>query len=249
MRLTDTAGQFGAATSTQRDERELLRRIDTKFVTTEPQATAILSQIVGDYAALTVPLGNVALYRSLYFDTPARTCFYDHQRGRRIRHKIRIRHYPDRELTFLEVKTKRNEQVTTKYRVPLPFGSEQLGDVERAFLRERVDLDVDALRPLLRVDFQRISLVGLAANERVTLDLGLVAEESGGRTWTCGELVVVEVKQSPFCMRTPVMRALQGLGLRERSMSKYTIATAVLFPQLRRNRLLPELRALQRETA
>ncbi|HVK75785.1 MAG TPA: VTC domain-containing protein [Kofleriaceae bacterium] len=244
--LVAAAARFAPATAELLARRELLRRVDTKFVAPIPAVAAIIERIVPAYAALTVPSGNVASYRSLYFDTPERDCFHAHRRGRRIRHKIRIRHYPDRALTFLEVKTKRNEQVTDKHRIALAWGAEQLGDAERAFLAAHVGLAVDELRPVMRIDFRRVSLVGADANERVTIDLGLTAEELAGGQWGFGGLAVIEVKQAPFCVRTPVMRAVRGAGLREQSMSKYTIATAAMHPELRRNRLLPDLRATER---
>ena len=246
--VADVAERFAAATSEQLSERALLRRIDSKFVASATAVVDIFDRILGGYAALTVPSGNVALYRSLYFDTPDHRCYHDHRRGRRIRHKVRIRHYPDRELTYLEVKTKRNDAITDKARVQLPYGTERLGDSELAFLRERTDLDVASLRPLLRIDFHRVSLIGLHANERVTFDLDLRADvvDDASKAWRFGDLVVIEVKQAPFCVRTPIMRAIAASRVRERSLSKYTIATALLHPELRRNRLLPDLRSLER---
>jgi len=147
------------------------------------------------------------------------------------------------------VKTKRNAVVTDKARIKLPFREEWLGAAEHAFLRSRVDVPVEALRPTMRIDFVRLSLVGLRSNERVTLDIGLEAESLDGARWSFGDLVVIEIKQAPFCVRTPVMRALLGARLRKQSMSKYTTATALMRPGLRRNRLLPELRAIERMTA
>ncbi len=240
------ANRFATASLELSRGRDLLRRVDTKFVADARQVLGLIEPMLPHYEALPVPSGNVAHYRSLYFDTPDRVCFHDHRRGRRIRHKIRIRHYPDRELSFLEVKTKRNELVTDKGRMPLRYGEEQLGPAELAFLRTRMTLPVDALQPIMRIDFQRVSLVGLADNERVTIDLGLMAHELGGARWGFDELVVIEVKQAPYSSRTPVMRAIQDAGLRERSMSKYTVATAMLNPALPRNRLLADLRAIER---
>lgn len=243
------ANRFVPAGRDLYEGRELLRRVDTKFVAMAPVASRVLEQIVDDYAALTVPSGNVASYHSIYFDTADRVCFHDHRRGRRIRHKIRIRHYPDRQLSFLEVKTKRNDQVTDKFRVELPYGVEALGPGELAFLRSRIDLPVEALQPVMHIDFHRVSLVGITTNERVTLDIGLSAQEINGKTWSLDRLVVFEIKQSPFSPRTPIMRAIQDAGLREQSLSKYTVATAMLNPDLHCNRLLPALRALERKAS
>jgi hypothetical protein len=247
--LDAVAAQFSAASAELREGRELLRRVDTKFVCTRRVALDVIANLVGHYAALSTPAGNVATYRSLYFDTGDLRCYHDHRRGRRLRHKVRIRHYPDRSLSYLEVKTKRNEAVTDKRRRQIGFDAEHLGDAERVFLAGIVDLPVHDLRPTMRIDFRRLSLVALHSPERVTIDDGLAAATIEGARWDAGDRVVIEVKQSPFCVRTPVMGALIRHGLREQSMSKYTIATAIVRPELRRNRLLPELKAIERMSA
>ncbi len=251
--LIEAAGRFTVASAELRDGCELLRRVDTKFVCTRAAALEVIAGLAGDYAALSVPSGTVATYRSLYFDTGDLRCYHDHRRGRRLRHKIRVRHYPDRLLSYLEVKTKQNETVTDKRRLAIPFLAEVLGAAEQRFLGAVLSgagqLPVDDLHPVMRIGFRRLSLVGLHTAERVTVDLGLDAETVDGARWSGGDLVVVEVKQSPFCVRTPVMRALSRAALREQSMSKYTMATALIRPELRRNRLLPELRSLTRMTS
>lgn len=244
--LARIAAQFAPATAALQEDRALQRRVDTKYTCDRALVHQILQGLPAHYAALPVPSGNLASYRSLYFDTEDRRCFHDHRRGRRLRHKVRIRHYPDRELTYLEVKTKRNDVVTDKARRKLRFGAEQLGEAERGFLRQHVHFPVEELRPVMRIDFCRLSLVGLHTSERVTIDLDLTAEELDGAHRDFGQLAVFEIKQAPFCVRTPVMRALATSGLREQSMSKYTIATALLHPELRQNRLLPDVRTIER---
>jgi hypothetical protein len=234
--------RFAPATRELIDSRELLHRIDTKFITTASVVAGVIPQLAGAYASMRVPTGSVARYRSLYFETPDLRCFHDHRRGRRIRHKVRVRHYPDRQLSYLEVKTKKNELVTIKQRSKLAFGVEDLGDGERAFLRDRVGDLAGELAPLVRVDFSRISLIGLDTEERVTIDLGIEISGLGGQRFRLGDVAIVEVKQSPFCVRTPVMRALHAASLRPRSLSKYIAAVAAIAPDERRNRLLPDLR-------
>ena len=247
--LADVASQFPTASAELRAGAELLRRVDTKFVCTRRVAVDVVAALLGEYAALPTPGGNLATYRSLYFDTSDLRCYHDHRRGRRLRHKVRILHYPDRSLTYLEVKTKRNEAVTDKKRRQLAYQDEAFGADERTFLAGIVDLPIDDLHPMMRIDFRRLSLVSLHSAERVTIDCDLQAATIDGARWDAGERVVIEVKQAPFCVRTPVMGALLGHGLREQSMSKYTIATALVRPELRRNRLLPELRAIERMSA
>jgi hypothetical protein len=227
--------------------RELLRRIDSKFALSASRVADVVGGLAGDYAALPLPGGGfLATYQSLYFDTPDLQCFHDHRRGRRLRHKVRIRHYPDRQVSYLEVKSRVSDLVTDKRRLALPFGTETLGPREHAFLRQRVGTAADALAPLLWIDYSRISLIGLHTHERVTIDVDLGFRTLAGGPESLAGLAIVEVKQSPFCARTPIMLALADSGLREGSLSKYCVAVTAVTPQIRRNRLLPDLRAIER---
>jgi hypothetical protein len=226
-------------------ERALLRRIDLKYALDRDRLGALLGELAADYAVLPVGAGAVAVYRNLYFDTPELRCFHDHRRGRRIRHKVRIRHYPDRELSFLEVKTKRGEALTDKRRRALAFGCERLDPGDVAFVRACAGELADGLAPALRIDYRRVALFNPRFEERLTIDFALEAERDGARA-ELGALAVVEIKRAPGGLpRTPAMRALAGLGLRERALSKYCAAMALIQPAVRHNRLRPALRVLQ----
>jgi hypothetical protein len=238
-RLEPLLAGFPGASKELLDSRELLHRVDTKFAIPVAALEAVLRGLGEHYAVLRVPRGALATYRSLYFDTPDLQCFHDHRRGRRVRHKIRIRHYPDRDLTFLEVKTKKNELVTDKKRRPLPYGTEELTADDLEFLRGRIGGMAEILEPQVWIGFRRATLIGLHTQERVTIDLDLDVAALGG-------LAILEVKQSPFCVRTPVMMAIAEAGHREGSVSKYIAALATSRPDLRQNRLLPDLRSLAR---
>lgn len=229
-------------------ERALLRRIDSKYLVHETRVPRLLAGLDAAYAALRVPTGSCATYRSLYFDTPDLRCFHDHRRGRRIRHKVRIRHYPERRVSFLEVKTKRNDLITDKHRLALPYEQEHLAERERAFLQDRIGAMADDLPPTLRIDYRRISLIGRAHDERVTIDVDLEAVALDGTRHSLGPVAVLEVKQPSFSLGSPIMRALAAAGQREQSLSKYIAAITLLRPEQRRNRLLPTLRALERIT-
>jgi hypothetical protein len=228
--------------------RALLSRIDSKFVMPASRLPEILEALGRDYAVLRVDSGPLALYESLYFDTPDLQCFHDHRRGRRLRHKVRIRHYPDRRLTFLEVKSKRNSEQTDKLRLQLAYGVETLGAAELGFLRGHVGDLADQLRPTLPIVYRRIGLLSLISEERVTLDLGLSTSGEPGDVVAraLGHLAVIEVKQDRYCLRTPIMRALRAASVRETSVSKYNTALALVHPELRRNQISAALRTLER---
>jgi len=238
---------FTRATPALLAERALLRRIDLKYTLERDRLGALLAALAADYAVLPVGAGAAAaaVYRNLYLDTPDLRCFHDHRRGRRIRHKIRIRHYPDRGLSFLEVKTKRGEAVTDKHRRPIEPGREQLSAADLAFVRAHAGDLADELAPAARVDYRRITLLNPHFEERLTIDLAIEAARQGARA-SLGALAIVELKRAPAGPpRTPAMRALAALGIRERALSKYCAAMALLDPTIRHNRLRPALRALQ----
>jgi len=226
--------------------RELLRRVDSKFVVTTGDIPALVAGLEHDYAAFRVETGPIAAYHSLYLDTPDLVCFHDHRRGKRLRHKVRIRHYPDRSLSFLEIKSKQNELITHKRRIELPFGSEALGPEQLAFLRMYVGDMADQLRPELRVNYRRIGLLGLTVDERVTIDLELDFVSLNGETYRMSDAAVIEVKQITASKSSPIMRRLVSRGKREQSLSKYTTAIATTRPEVRKNRLLVDLKRVDR---
>jgi len=228
------------------DQRRLLRRTDTKLVCPIGSLAGLLPLVARDYAVLRVPSGAaIADYRNLYFDTPQLQLFHDHRRGRRIRHKVRIRHYPDRHVSFLEVKTRRSELVVDKRRLAIAFGGERLGEGELAWVAGRVGELADHLHPQVRVDYRRVTLVGLASHERVTIDVDIELAGLTGVPRVLGPIAVVEVKQARLSHDTPIMRALAAAGLRPAS-SKYALAITRLRPDVRCNRLMPDLRAFAR---
>ena len=185
-------------------------------------------------------------YSTLYYDTEDLRSFHDHRRGRRLRHKIRIRHYPDRAISYLEIKSKRSDLVTHKHRIRIPYRSEELGDEQVAFLRGHLGTLADDLRPELRVNYRRVGLLGLRTDERVTIDLELDFIDLDGNVSQMGDVAIVEVKQSAASRCSPITRRLAAAGLREQSLSKYTTAIALTRTGVRRNRLLPDLKAVER---
>jgi hypothetical protein len=236
---------FPRATPELLAERALLRRIDLKYALDRDRLGPLLGALAAHYAVLPVGAGGVAISRNLYLDTPALRCFHDHRRGRRIRHKVRIRHYPDRELTFLEVKTKRGEALTDKRRRALDFAREALDPGDVAFVRAHAGALADELAPAVRIDYRRVALFNPRFEERLTIDFAVEAAHRGVRV-ELGALAIVEIKRAPGGLpRTPAMHALAALGVRERALSKYCAAMALLDPAVRHNRLRPALRVVQ----
>jgi hypothetical protein len=235
---------FPRATPELLERRALLRRADTKFLGSDAQVAQVLSTLTADYALL-----GTAPYFTLYFDTDDRRCFHDHRVGRRIRHKVRIRHYDDRKLTYLEIKSRQNGAITTKHRTQLPYESVALGEAERAFVEKHTGIPGETLHPAVWINYRRITLLSLEHNERFTIDLDLRVAPPGDRDGLIKDLSGVaffEIKQAPLRRDTPVIQRLRSFGLRPRSISKYCAGVIYADPATRHNRLRPIVRALEK---
>jgi len=229
----------------QMESYALLRRVDTKFLYPAEELGALIQSLASHYGLLLAGKQTIASYQTLYFDTPDRDFFHQHRRGQRDRFKIRIRHYLDRELSYLEVKRKTNHNVTIKVRRKRDFLANSINGDEQSFLQDRTPCDPSCIVPQVWTNFHRITLVGLSIRERLTVDLGL-AFEAFHKIHGMQGLAVIEIKQPRFWARSPAMLALRARGIRPSGMSKYCTAQATLFPGLRCNRFHPFLRNIRR---
>jgi hypothetical protein len=225
--------------------RDLLQRTDTKYLLPRRSLPELLGYLNRDYRLLLAGEQRSALYLTQYLDTPSYALFHDHRRGKRLRYKVRLRHYPDRGLSYLEVKGKCASGGTRKWRRPLAYRCNELSPDDLQFVSGQVPLDGATLVPSLVNQFRRITLVGIELPERITLDMDLKFENDESSHALSGVLVV-EVKQSRFFRRSPVVQALARCRALPGSTSKYCVGTMLLRPELRHNRLRPTLARIER---
>ena len=243
--MPDTLAQFSEATVELLEQRALQKRVDTKFILDFDALRRVLGQVRDHYGLLTAEGATAAQYKTLYFDTSNYDCLREHHRGRRPRHKIRIRHYLDRKLSYLEIKNKTNANRTIKARQEIPFMQESIGSEERDFIDQHNPIAAESLRPSLRTDFHRITLVGLDTMERATFDLDLSFQESSRDARIPGA-VIAEIKQDRFRARSPIMLALRQAGVLPESISKYCTAATLLLPSVPMQRYLPKIRSFRK---
>jgi hypothetical protein len=239
---------FARATSALIERRDLLRRYDRKLLLRSGEIPGLLAPLVGGYALLYGGQTTFSPYSTLYFDTADLRCWHDHRKGRRLRHKIRIRHYHDRKLTFLEVKSRRSDLVSFKHRRQLAFGVDTLGPDDLAFLGGYIGFPPEQLAPLVWIDYQRATLIGLDHTERLTIDLDVRCAPATDPTavdTSLADVAFVELKQAPIKLTTPVMRIVRDRGLRATSISKYCTAVAGLGLAASRARFRAVLRATE----
>ena len=223
-------------------ERSMQQRSESKFVVTDATAAAFVLALQERFAVLPAGAALAADYRSLYFDTDDLSFFHAHRCGRRVRHKVRVRHYADRALSVLEVKSRRSEHQTVKCFRPREYGTNGLGSDDLAFVREQCG-PVGELLPQAWVAYRRVTLVGLKSPERVTLDLELDMWRASGHG-QLERIVVIEVKQPRVDHSSDAMRALRAAGGRQAWMSKYCTAIALTSPDVRANHFINRIRHL-----
>ena len=243
--LREALDAFQPVDASLLERRALLRRTDTKFLLRIDGLAPVLRALAGHHGVLLAGGERMAAYETLYFDAPGLSGYHDHARGRTPRHKVRARHYPDRGTSFLEVKSKTNRGRTEKARRPHPFGEAALSDEEVAWALGITGWAGGALLPQAWTRFRRITLVGLQEDERVTVDVDLRVDRPPLGRRLHG-LAVVEVKQARPDPRSPAVLALRRAGARQHPVSKYAVAMALLASGVRRNRLLPTLREIER---
>lgn len=226
-------------------QRELLKRVDTKFVVPAHSLGALLESLRGGFALLTAEGAPLDDYVSVYFDTPEHALYHAHRVGRRPRSKVRIRHYSRRDVCFLEVKTKDKYNVTSKFRKKRKSRDFELSEADRSVLEPILGQLAFGLEPVMRIEFPRVTLLSLHDEERLTLDLGVTFRGPlGAREHS--NAVIAEIKQSHFGPRTPGMRAFREIGVRPFSISKFCVAVAELGGVEQISPFKPALRTLSR---
>ena len=227
--------------------RALLTRVDRKYLLPREALDELLLSFRDDYGVVRAGTRLAARYSTNYFDTSDLRMYDDHRRGRCPRYKVRVRHHVDRTLSFLEVKRKGTNQQTTKAILNRPFGTADLDPEARHFIDQHCPILAASLVSGVSIDFRRVTLVGDIANERVTIDWDVDFHHvSAGARLT--HAVIVEVKQARYSNHTPAIRALRRFRIRERSISKYCIATAAV-AAVKRNTFKSALRAVERLSA
>ena len=172
-----------------------MNRVDKKYIGSVASLVPLLQTLSTTHLVLDIEQRRQFKYDNLYFDTPERTMYHDHHRGKLNRQKVRRRLYVDSGVAFLEVKSKSNKGRTIKKRraaldLLSPFNEE-----EAAFLSRESTFEAAQLEPTLRTAFDRISLVNQALTQRITIDTSISFGLDGKRS-TVPDLLIVEVKWS-----------------------------------------------------
>ena len=88
---TSSLSQFEPIALKEMNSVSLLKRIDTKFLTTETKLLEVLPYLQNDYRILEIDENRLMNYATLYFDTEDLRSYMEHHNGKAKRQKIRMR--------------------------------------------------------------------------------------------------------------------------------------------------------------
>ena len=206
----------------------MLKRVDNKYVVKFDELAAFFAELHDGFAVLEIEGVRAFKYKSCYFDDNYQ-CYYDHHQGKRLRFKVRTRHYIDSGDMFFEVKLKDKRGVTNKDRIPCKkFSSPKRGDANFSMMSKfyqkkyKKDFAFD-LQPALYVNYKRCTLVSLSGGERITIDYCLSFDPLKGPSVKIGDdFIIVETKSGNG--RGIADLLLKRAGIRQvKKCSKYCI--------------------------
>jgi hypothetical protein len=221
------------------ERHKLLRRVDRKYAVPRAQVPELIRALASGYEVLTAAGNTAATYATIYFDTVERQLLADHLRGRRPRHKVRVRHYLDRQLSFLEVKSKTPANRTDKVRRARDYGGNGLTEAEQRWVAGVTGLEAP-LKARAWTSCHRITLLRHGTAARVTIDLNVTLGNADGAQQLLGH-ALVEVKQDRASADLLLIQALRNARARPAGLSKYVAAMMSSAPLLPRSRFVAVL--------
>lgn len=225
----------------------LMNRLDTKYVASKAQLVQLLQLVQNDYYVQETLDRRIIPYLTTYYDTQDHFMYMMHHNQRARRMKVRVRTYVASHLTFLEVKNKNNHARTKKKRIEVPSQSD-FRNTEGAheLVQCKTGFNLDRLSPVVRNEFNRVTLVNKGKTERLTIDFDICFHNcETGRDHGTDKLVVIELKRDGNVF-SPVCNKLRDIHVHPTGFSKCCIGMALTDPQLKQNNFKPKLRNLEK---
>jgi len=231
--LNNILSTFEPTNLEELEKVKLLNRTDIKFTFAFDQLSGILKQILPHYKCLQLASGRISTYQTLYYDTNDLLMYKKHHNGSLNRQKVRHRIYTDSDLSFLEVKHKNNKNRTIKERIKSVQTDSEFEANEMAFLNKELGFDPKLLRPMVWVDYQRITFSSKTGNERLTIDINLKFRKPDSEI-ELNNLVIAEVKQEGKG-HSAFVKLMKDQQIRQNSISKYCFAIAATDKDVKQN--------------
>ena len=218
-------------------EASFLTRKDRKYLIPVHLLALILPQIDARANILEINGKRSFRYESHYFDTIDHQAYMSALHHRPDRFKVRVRHYCDSNLNYLEAKTRDPHGRTVKSRLEREdVARPELQTHEQNWLamhRQIGEASVGLVHHLTTT-YQRTTLVLPNSEGRITIDSHLVLSSPDGTSITTPSLAIVESKGAG--KPTSADRLLWRHGIRPVSISKFGCGLSLLRPELPSNR-------------
>ncbi len=227
-------------------------RVDRKYIVDAETAAKVLATLDADASVMEIKGQRDFAYDSVYFDTPQMQSYHSAAYSRDDTFKIRTRSYLDSELTFLEVKTDGEQDMTVKKRIPYTFEMRDTLTAEgyeyiTAALGDILAGPVHKLEAVLTTGYRRTT-VFLPQSEknpvasRMTVDNILMAGVNYrnfhgnlvGTTYGLPNAVIIETKSG--VEPSVADQHLWDAGITPAKISKFATGMAALNPQLASNK-------------
>ncbi len=220
----------------------LMNRIDTKYLISVRKVPELMTSMDGDYRVLDINNNRIFSYYTTYLDTDDFLFYNQHVTGRLSRNKVRYRKYETTGLTFLEIKHKTNKNRTIKWRIEHnPGQGNECDRIACEFINEYLPQKTLRLKPVLISSFNRITLLGLEINERITIDRDLTYFDLDGNRVSFPYLSIIEHKRERLFNGSPMVKILKNNQIHATGFSKYCFGTALMQEDIpRKNMLKPK---------
>lgn len=245
-KIKDILGAFQPVGLDDTGRLSLLNRIDTKFLLPVSLVPDLLFRMDGQFRVLEINERRIMNYTTTYYDTEDFLFFTQHVTGKPGRLKIRFRKYESTGVTYLEVKKKKSNSRSVKWRIENSPGHNGFDDQAIEFIRRHLPFDHFNLKQVLTGTFQRITLAGIRNNERITIDFYLRFEGTSGSKPEFPWLAVAEWKRDHIRNDSLFHEIVRKLSLRPAGFSKYCIGSASVYDLPKRNLLKPKFLLLNK---
>jgi hypothetical protein len=230
------------------DKAAMLERLDNKYIVSADRLLPAFSRFADLFDVLEITGKRAFTYATDYFDDDTAQAYHDHHQGRRKRCKVRIRNYVDAGFSYLEVKLKDTRDATVKKRLRLPTLSRDLSVESLSFI-DACHSDMYGtplgrhLRPVISMQYERITLVAKEGGERMTIDTRLSFRGTEFERRAAPQMFVLETKSARGNGIADKILRMEHLHPTTRC-SKYCMGMAALGLVDRHNMFLPALRKL-----
>ena len=222
QQILNSLSNFKSISLNEMDEVKLMNRMDTKFAFSAKRFADVLDNLKEHYCVFEIEGTRMPSYESLYFDDSNFSSFHDHHKGKMSRFKIRIRKYVESNLHFLEIKHKFKGR-TNKSRISASGFDTFLDKNQKDFIQLKTN-DKQDMKPCLWNSFNRITLVNIQFQERLTLDFN-ISFKWGANEQSFDNLIIAELKQDTLNRNSPFFKLMKQLQIRPYRLSKYCIGT------------------------